>query len=71
MSSLTYHRENDFSRFFFVFPVFRLRRSIAEGSGRGEANALVGQFVTKDGSPSMLLRLSDENLRGFANAAAN
>jgi hypothetical protein len=42
---------------------------MAEGSGRGEANALVGQFVTKDGSPSMLL--SDENLRGFANAAAN
>ena len=56
---------------FFCFSCLRLRRSMAEGSGRGEANALVGQFVTKDGSPSNLLRLSDENLRGFANAAAN
>ena len=43
----------------------RLRRSMAEASGRAEAQALVGKFVSEEGGASKLT-FSDQSLRGFA-----
>ena len=43
----------------------RLRRSMAEASGRTEAQALVGKFVSEEGGASKLT-FSDQSLRGFA-----
>jgi len=45
----------------------RLRRSMAEASGRAEAQALVGKFVSEEGGASKLT-FSDQSLRGFASS---